>query len=68
MCQRRHTLLLPLSAVKKLKRVRVSPLGVVPQRDQRARMVSDLTDAASPMPGVNKTKVLLAPAKAMQFG
>ena len=41
---------------------------MVPQRDRRARTVSDLTDAASPMPGVNKTTVLLAPANAMQFG
>ena len=68
MCQRRHTIVLPLSAVKKLKRVRVSPPGVVPQQDRRARTVSDLTDAASPMPGVNETTVPLAPADAMQFG
>ena len=68
MCQRRHTLVLPLSVVKKLKRVRVSPPGVIPQRDRRARTVSDLTDAASPMPGVNETTVPLAPADAMQFG
>ena len=68
MCQRRHTLVLPLSVVKKLKRVRVSPPGVIPQRDRRARTVSDLTDAASPMPGVNETTVPLAPADSMQFG
>ena len=68
MCQRRHTMVLPLSAAKKLKGVRVSPSGVIPQRDRHARTVSDLTNARSPMPGVNETTVPLAPADAMQFG
>ena len=68
MCMQRHTKVLPLSAAKKLKGVRVSPPGVIPQRDRRPRTVSDLTDAASPLPGLNETTVQLAPADSMQFG
>ena len=33
MCERRHTMVLPLSAATKLRGVRVSPPGVIPQRD-----------------------------------
>ena len=68
MCKRRHPMVLPLSAVKKIGGARVSPPGVIPQRDRRARTVCDLTDAASPEPGVNPSTVPLAPSEAMQFG
>ena len=44
------------------------PLGVIPQRDRRPQTVSNLTNSASPEPGVNKTMAPLAPADAMQFG
>ena len=68
MCKRRHTMVLPMSVVKKIKGARVSPPGVIPQQDRRARTVCDLTDAASPEPGVNPNTVPLAPSEAMQFG
>ncbi|EJK61867.1 hypothetical protein THAOC_17565 [Thalassiosira oceanica] len=35
MCKRRHTMVLPLSVVKKLRGVRISPPGVVPQPERR---------------------------------
>ena len=43
MCKRRHTMVLPFSAVKHLRGVQVSPPGVVPQANRRPRTVADLT-------------------------
>lgn len=63
MCQRRHAMVLPFSAVKHLAGVRISPPGVVPQRTRRDRTICDLTYS-----GVNADTVSLAPTEAMQFG
>ena len=62
MCQRQHTMVLPLSAAKTIKGARVSPPGVIPQRDRRARTISDMTAS-----GVNAATVRLAPTESMQF-
>jgi hypothetical protein len=45
------------------KRLRVSPMGVVPQRDRRPRVIVDYSFF-----GVNAETVKLAPREAMQFG
>ena len=68
MCKRHHTMVLPLSVAKTIEGARASPPGVIPQKDRRPRTVCDLTDAASPEPGVNPSTVPLAPMEAMQFG
>ena len=62
MCKRRHTMILPFSAVRKLGGVRVSPPGVVPQVGRRPRTICDLT-----FWGVNADTVNLT-ADSMQFG
>ena len=54
---------LPLSEVEDMDRLRLSPLGVVPQRDRRPRIINDLT-----ISGVNAETVRKGPAEAMQFG
>ncbi|KAL7425439.1 hypothetical protein ACHAXM_000015, partial [Skeletonema potamos] len=48
---------------KKLVGLRVSPPGVVPQRDQRPRWICDYTWS-----GVNMETIRLAPKEATQFG
>ena len=63
MCQQRHTMVLPLSAVKDIGGVQFSPPMVLPQRDRRPRTLCDLTYS-----GVNEVTVPLAPKEAMQFG
>ena len=63
MCKRRHTMVLPFSAVKRLRGVRISPPGVVPQHDRRPRTICDLTFS-----GVNEATINLAHKDAMQFG
>ena len=54
---------LPFDAVKGLPGLRLSPLGVVPQRERRPRLIVDYT-----FDGVNEATVGLAPPEAMQFG
>jgi hypothetical protein len=54
---------LPLPEVRDKGRLRLSPLGVVPQRDRRPRIINDLTFS-----GVNAETVRTGPAEAMQFG
>ena len=63
MCKRRHTMVLPFSAVKHLRGVQVSPPGVVPQANRRPRTIADLT-----FWGVNEATVDLTHKEAMQFG
>ena len=63
MCKRRHTMVLPFSAVKHLRGVQVSPPGVVPQANRRPRTIADLT-----FWGVNASTVDLTHKEAMQFG
>ena len=54
---------LPFDLVKHLPGLRLSPLGCVPQRGRRPRLIVDLT-----FYGVNDDTIKLAPADAMQFG
>ena len=63
MCQRWHAMVLPLSAVKDISGVQVSPLMVAEQRDRRLRTLCDLTYSR-----VNENTVSLAPNKSTQFG
>ena len=55
--------ILPFSVVSKLKNLRVSPPGVVPQRGRRPRWICDYTWS-----NVNQDTVPIAPMHAMQFG
>jgi len=55
--------ILPYRLVQHLKDLRMSPLGVVPQRDRRPRLIVDLSFF-----GINQECVPVAPAEAMQFG
>jgi hypothetical protein len=56
-------ILLPYKSVRHLKNLRVSPLGVVPQRNRRPRTIVDYTFSK-----VNPDTLRLAPSEAMQFG
>lgn len=62
-CTQGFWTVLPLSTALTLPNVRVSPLGVVPQRDRRPRLIVDYSYS-----GVNHETVRLAPPEAMQFG
>jgi hypothetical protein len=61
--QQGYWLVLPYHVVKDWPNLRISPLGVVPQRDRRPRLIVDYTFS-----GVNIDTVPLAPREAMQFG
>jgi len=63
MMQKGQWVLLPYHLVKHLPNLRLSPLGVVPQRDRRPRVIVDYTYS-----GVNDDTLCLAPPEAMQFG
>jgi hypothetical protein len=56
-------IVLPWSRAKKLKNLRISPPGVVPQRERRPRLIADLTFWM-----LNAMTVNLSPKEAMQFG
>ena len=58
-----YWVILPYSAVLHLPNLRLSPLGVVPQRDRRPRVIVDYT-----FWGINEETVPLAPTESMQFG
>ena len=58
-----YWVVLPYSEVLHLSHLRLSPLGVVPQRDRRPRIIVDYT-----FWGINDDTVNLAPSEAMQFG
>ena len=62
-CTQGYWAVMPYSAVRHWKKLRISPLGVVPQRDRRPRLIVDYSFSA-----VNSDTVNLAPADAMQFG
>ena len=62
-CQQGYWIVLPLATVLSLHNLRLSPLGVVPQRDRRPRLIVDYTFSE-----VNNETVRLAPPEAMQFG
>ena len=61
--QKGQWILLPYDLIKDLPNLRLSPLGVVPQRDRRPRVIIDYT-----FHGVNEDTIRLAPREAMQFG
>ena len=62
-CRQGYWTVLPLEAVLDWPNLRLSPLGVVPQRERRPRLIVDYTFS-----GVNHDTVRLAPKEAMQFG
>lgn len=62
-CAQGFWTVLPLRVALLLPHLRLSPLGVVPQRNRRPRIIVDYTYS-----GVNDETVRLAPPEAMQFG
>lgn len=54
---------LPYALVRTLPGLRLSPIGIVPQRDRRPRTIVDYTFSF-----VNQETLRLAPREAMQFG
>lgn len=64
MVAQNHWVVIPYSQAVLLPHLCLSPLGVVPQRDRRPRVIVDFTFS-----GVNiQTVTSIAPAEAMQFG
>jgi hypothetical protein len=65
--QKGQWIVLPLKTVRKdsrfAKLLRVNPMGVVPQRERRPRIIVDYTFG-----GLNAETLKLAPPEAMQFG
>ena len=61
--QQGYWIVLPFDVVADLPALRLSPLGVVPQRDRRPRLIVDYTYSE-----VNADTLPLAPKEAMQFG
>jgi hypothetical protein len=62
-CEKGFWMLLPYDSVKNFESLRLSPLGVVPQRERRPRVIVDYS-----FHDVNIDTVKLSPAEAMQFG
>ncbi|KAI2507850.1 hypothetical protein MHU86_6630 [Fragilaria crotonensis] len=62
-CDQGFWVVLPLEVALTLPNLRLSPLGVVPQRNRRPRLIVDYTYS-----GVNDDTARLAPPEAMQFG
>ena len=62
-CKKGYWMLLPYELVKDLPELRISPLGVVPQRERRPRVIVDYS-----FYDVNRDTVKLAPQESMQFG
>ena len=58
-----YWMVLPYRLVQDLAQLRLSPLGVVPQRERRPRLIVDYT-----YNGVNEDTVKMVPPEAMQFG
>jgi hypothetical protein len=63
MIEKGQWLVLPFDQVKDMPNLRLSPIGVVPQRDRRPRTIVDYSYS-----GVNQETCQLAPQEAMQFG
>ena len=63
MVKKGQWIVLPFDSVRHIENLRVSPPGVVPQRDRRPRMISDFTFS-----GINDETLKLLPPEAMQFG
>jgi hypothetical protein len=62
-CRQGYWIVLPYDLVKHWPALRVSPLGAVPQRDRRPRLIVDYSYS-----NVNQETVRLSPHEAMQFG
>lgn len=62
-CRQGYWLVLPQDVVSDWPNLRILPLGVVPQRGRRPRLVVDYS-----LSNVNGKTVQLAPKEAMQFG
>ena len=62
-CRKGYWTLLPYELVKDIPELRISPIGVVPQRERRPRVIVDYSYY-----GVNRDTVKLAPQESMQFG
>ena len=62
-CAQGFLTVLPLHVALLLPNLRLSPLGTVPQRNRRSRLIVDYTFS-----GVNEETAKLAPPEAMQFG
>jgi hypothetical protein len=58
-----YWVLLPYRLVRKMKHLRLSPMGIIPQRERRPRLIVDYTFWY-----VNGETVLLSPRESMQFG
>jgi hypothetical protein len=58
-----YWVVLPLADALTIPGLHVSPIGVVPQRDRRPRVIVDYSFF-----GINSTTARLAPPEAMQFG
>lgn len=56
-------IILPYSVAKKLPHLRISPPGVVPQRNRRFRWICDHTFS-----GVGPSSIHLIPSDTMQYG
>jgi hypothetical protein len=63
MVSRGQWMVLPYDQVRDLPRLRISPMGVVPQHDRRPRTIVDYS-----FHGINDETVPLFPAESMQFG
>jgi len=63
MVLRRYWTVVPYRAVRLLPQLKISPAGVIPQRNRRPRTIIDYTFS-----GVTDTTVQVAPSHAMQFG
>lgn len=63
MIDKEQWVILPARFLQDIPGLRLSPLGLVPQRDRRDRMISDYTYF-----GVNGKTLQLSPKHAMQFG
>jgi hypothetical protein len=66
MVQEGYWVVLPFSAVRHLPALKISPSGVVPQRERRPRLILDYSFPESD--NVNASSIPLAPLHAMQFG
>ena len=62
-CRQGYWTVLPYDSVRDWVNLRISPLGVIPQRDRRPRLIVDYSFS-----GINNDTVPIAPRESMQFG
>jgi hypothetical protein len=63
MIEKNQWIVIPYEQAKSLPHLRISPIGVVPQRDRRPRTIVDYSFS-----GINQETCDIAPTEAMQFG